>query len=70
MDAILLTIPDAAKAIGRGTTFIYEALGDGRLQAVKSDKRTLVVADSLRQYAATLPAAQIKPARKRRKKVA
>jgi excisionase family DNA binding protein len=68
MDAILLTISDAAKYIGRGTTFIYEALGDGRLQAVKSDTRTLVVAESLRQYAATLPAAKIDYLPKRRKR--
>lgn len=66
MEAILLTIPDAAKAIGRGTTFVYEALGDGRLEGVKSDKRTLVVAESLRRYAASLPAAQIKPSNRRK----
>jgi hypothetical protein len=65
---ILVTIPQAAAMIGRGTTFVYEALGDGRLQGVKSDARTLVIVESLRSYAAALPPAQIKPARKRKRK--
>jgi hypothetical protein len=58
---ILCSIEDAAAMIGRGITFIYSAIGDGRIRAVKSDKRTLVVVQSLRDYAATLPAAKIKP---------
>ena len=62
---ILVTIPQAAAMIGRGVTFIYTAIGDGTLQAVKSDKRTLIVVESLRTYAAKLPAAQIKPIAKR-----
>ena len=58
---ILCTIMQAAAMIGRGQTFIYTAIGDGRLKAVKSDKRTLVVVESLRRYAASLPPANIKP---------
>jgi hypothetical protein len=65
MEPILVTIPQAAAMIGRGVTFIYTAIGDGTLQAVKSDKRTLIVVESLRTYAAKLPAAQIKPIAKR-----
>jgi hypothetical protein len=61
LSPILVSIPDAAAMIGRGITFIYAAIGDGTIQAVKSDKRTLVVVDSLRQYAAGLPRAKIKP---------
>jgi hypothetical protein len=58
--AILVTIPQAAAMIGRGTTFIYESLADGTIQAVKSNKRTLVLVQSLYDYAASLPAAKIK----------
>ena len=47
-----------------------EALGDGRLQGVKSDARTLVVVESLRSYAAALPPAQIKPAKRRARRAA
>ncbi len=58
---ILCTIPHAAAMIGRGQTFIYGAIGDGRIEAVKSDKRTLVVVESLHRYAASLPRAVIRP---------
>lgn len=57
---ILCTIPDAAQIIARGQSFIYEAIAANKIKAVKSDKRTLVVVDSLREYAASLPPAKIK----------
>jgi hypothetical protein len=62
---ILCRIPQAAAMIGRGTRFIYEAIADGRLEAVKSDKRTLVVVRSLQKYAANLRPAKIRPTPKR-----
>jgi hypothetical protein len=58
---ILCSVPRAAAMIGRGTRFIYEAIATGQIQAVKSNKRTLVVVASLREYAAKLPAAKIRP---------
>ena len=58
---ILCTIRQAAAMIARGETFIYGAIGDGRIKAVKSDNRTLVVVESLRSYASSLPAAKIRP---------
>jgi hypothetical protein len=62
---ILCSIPDAAAMIGRGVTWVYAAIADDTIRAVKSDKRTLVVVESLRCYAAGLPAARIKPIAKR-----
>ncbi len=53
--SILCSIPEAASMIGRGATFIFGAIADGKIEAVKSGKRTLVVVDSLRAYAASLP---------------
>jgi hypothetical protein len=64
---ILITIPQAAAFIGRGTRFIYEAIATKKIKAVKSDKRTLVVVSSLHEYAASLPAAKIKPLTKKRR---
>ncbi|HEX9322876.1 MAG TPA: hypothetical protein VF913_12240 [Xanthobacteraceae bacterium] len=58
---ILVPIPTAANMIGRGITFIYGAIADGTIEAVKSDGRTLVVVESLRAYAAGLPPVKIKP---------
>lgn len=59
---ILVTIPDAARMIGRGTTFIYEALARGEIEGVKSGARTLVRVASLHAYAGSLPRVQISPA--------
>jgi hypothetical protein len=66
LSPILCTIPHAAIIIGRGTTFIYEAIADGTIKAVKSNKRTLVVVESLQAYANGLPAAKIAPPRRRK----
>ena len=63
---ILCSIPDAAAMIGRGTRFIYEAIATDQIEAVKSNKRTLVVVDSLYRYAKNLPRATIKPLTRRR----
>jgi hypothetical protein len=64
---ILCRIPQAAAAIGRGERFIYEAIATGQIEAVKSDKRTLVVVESLRKYAHGLKPAKIKPMIRRRR---
>jgi hypothetical protein len=48
--AILCTIPQAARCIARSQSFIYEAMADGTIESVKSDKRRLVVIKSLHEY--------------------
>jgi excisionase family DNA binding protein len=58
------TIADATKISGLGRTTIYEAIGAGRLEAVKAGNRTLIVAASLRSFLANLPAANITRGRK------
>jgi hypothetical protein len=65
VNPILVPIPVAAKTIGRGVTFIYQKIADGTIDAVKSDKRTLVVYESLRGYAASLAKAKIGPMKQR-----
>ena len=52
--------------IGRGTQAIYDLIGGGKIRAVKSDGRTLIVVESLREYAASLPPAKVRPPRHRR----
>jgi hypothetical protein len=51
--------------IGRGTQAIYELIGRGQIDAVKSDGRTLIRVESLYRYAAALPSAKVKPVPKR-----
>jgi hypothetical protein len=66
---ILCTIPTGAQMIGRSVTFIYEALAKGEIRGVKSDKRTLLIVESLREYAANLPPAEISyPSKTKRSK--
>lgn len=51
MDAMLLSIPDAAKALSLGRSKIYDLIGDGRLQTVTIGRRRLVRVDSVRALA-------------------
>jgi hypothetical protein len=63
---ILVSIPQASAMIGRGTQAIYDLIGGGKIRAVKSDGRTLIVVESLHEYAASLPPARVAPPRNRR----
>jgi excisionase family DNA binding protein len=63
---ILVSIPQAAQALGRGTSFIYDLLGRGEIEGVKSDGRTLIRFDSLEKYADKLPKATFAPPRQRK----
>ena len=58
--ALAFTILDAAKASGLGRTTLYELIGAGKIEARKSGNRTLIPADSLRSYIASLPPADIR----------
>jgi hypothetical protein len=71
LQPILCTIPIGAQMLGRGVTFIYQALAKGKIRGVKSDRRTLLVVESLREYAASLPPAEITyPSKTKRRKAA
>jgi excisionase family DNA binding protein len=64
-DRILAPIQDAARYIGRSRSFIYQAISDGTIAAVKSGARTLVKVESLRAYADSLPSAEIHMGKRR-----
>ena len=51
---ILVPVKQACALIGRGQSALYELIGAGKIRAVKSDCRTLIVVESLREYAAKL----------------
>jgi hypothetical protein len=51
---ILVPVKQACALIGRGQSALYELIGAGKIRAVKSDGRTLIVVESLREYAAKL----------------
>jgi len=49
-----------------GTQGLYDLIGAGLVQAVKRGTRTLLVVTSLKEYAASLPPAQVAPPRRRK----
>jgi len=66
VEPILVSIPHACQMLGRGTQAMYDLIGAGLVSAVKSDGRTLIVVGSLREYAASLPPAKVRPPRNRK----
>ncbi|NIJ32788.1 helix-turn-helix domain-containing protein [Sphingomonas oligoaromativorans] len=57
MEPFTVTIDGAKKALGIGTTKLYELIGAGKLRTVKLGRRTLVRTDSIRELVDTLEAA-------------
>jgi hypothetical protein len=55
---LLCSIEAGTAIIGRSKRFIIDAIARGQLQAVKSDRRTLLVVQSLKDYVAGLPPAK------------
>ena len=60
IDPVLVPLNQAATMIGQHRRTIYSLIAAGRIKAVKSGRSTLVVYDSIKQYIASLPPAQIK----------
>lgn len=52
MEPLALSINDAARALSLGRTSIYAMIGDGRLQAFKLGRRTLIKMESIRRVVA------------------
>jgi hypothetical protein len=65
---LLVPVKQACTIIGRGQSALYELIGAGKIRAVKSDGRTLIVVESLKDYVDTLQRehpAKIAPPRNR-----
>jgi excisionase family DNA binding protein len=59
--ALFCSVLQAAHMVGRCERWVYDAVANGELHAVKSGRRTLISMASIHAYAAGLPAAIIKP---------
>jgi excisionase family DNA binding protein len=56
----LLSIKETAAHLGLHRATVYLLVGDGKLDAVKFGKRTLITMPSIKAFIATLPPAKIK----------
>jgi hypothetical protein len=70
LEPILCSVQAGVAVIGRSERFIIDAIATGKIKAVKSDRRTLLVVESLKEYAASLPAAKGTVMRRRPRRVA
>jgi hypothetical protein len=61
VEPLTLSIADAVRWSGICRSELYVLIGAGKLKALKSGRKTLVVAASLREHVENLPAAQIRP---------
>jgi excisionase family DNA binding protein len=52
MEPLAISIKDAARTLGLGRTSIYAMIADGRLEAFKIGRRTLVRMESIRRLVA------------------
>jgi hypothetical protein len=68
LEPLLCSIQAGTTIIGRSERFIIDAIARGKIQAVKSDRRTLLVVQSLKNYVASLEPAKgtINPPPRRR----
>jgi hypothetical protein len=58
IEPLLCSVAEAAVITGRSKRFIADGIARGLFQGKKSDGRTLLVVQSLRDYVAALPAAK------------
>ena len=52
METLAISINEAAKVLSLGRTSIYAMIADGRIEAFKLGRRTLIRADSVRRLVA------------------
>jgi hypothetical protein len=65
IEPILCSVPQGCQMLSIGTQGMYDLIGAGLVEAVKRGTRTLLVVESLKAYAKTLPRATVAPPRKR-----
>jgi hypothetical protein len=59
-----LSVDNTAAVIQHGRSYVYDLLGEGKLEAVKDGKRTYVLIDSIERYQASIlaqPVAKFAP---------
>jgi excisionase family DNA binding protein len=54
-EKLAYTVAEACSAASIGRTSLYQAIKDGRLQAIKQGRRTLILSEELRRWLDSLP---------------
>jgi excisionase family DNA binding protein len=57
---LTLSVADACRALGIGRTNLYRLIGEQKIEARSLGGRTVIPAESLRAFLASLPAAPIR----------
>ena len=60
-NVLAMSVADACRTLGIGRTKFYALIAEGKIAARQCGGRTLVDADSLRNFYADLPPAPIRP---------
>lgn len=60
MTQLAMTVEDAIKISGLARSRIYILLAEGKLEARKAGRRTLIIGESLRRYIDELPPAHFR----------
>ena len=55
MEPVTVTVEGARKALGIGSTKLYELIGNGQLKTIKIGRRTLVKVDSIKDLVEGAP---------------
>jgi hypothetical protein len=66
LEPLTVTIPQTERLTGESRSQIYNRIGRGEYDAVKSGSRTLIVYESIKRHLAALPPAKIKAPSPRR----
>jgi hypothetical protein len=65
VEPLACTIDTTKQVTGDSRSKIYELIGDGTYEAVKSGTRTLIIFESIKRRIASLPRAKIQPPKPR-----
>jgi tyrosine-protein phosphatase YwqE len=60
LEPLTVTIPRTVQITGESRSKVYELMGNGTYEAVKSGSRTLIIFESIKRRMANLPRAKIK----------
>jgi excisionase family DNA binding protein len=65
----LLSVNDTAVTLGLGVTSIYGLIARKEIAAIKVGDRNLIKVESIDKFIASRPAVEVKPPRKRRRRL-